>query len=145
MWLCNNKEINSIEDLPENCFGFIYKIVRNSDGKFYIGKKLLNHKKTKRLGKKAIATQTGRGRKKLKEVSYQESDWLNYWGSSKPLLEDIEKLGTENFTKEIIHCAFKSKQLNYLETKYQFQLEVLENDNCYNTNIAGRYFPSDTK
>lgn len=145
MWLYQNKEINSIEDLPKNCFGFIYQITRIEDGKFYIGKKLINHKKTKKLGKKAIATQTGRGRKKTKEISYQESDWLNYWGSSKPLLEEIEQIGTDKFKKEIICFAFKSKQLNYLETKYQFNMCVLEVDNCYNTNIAGRYFPSDVK
>ena len=143
MWIYQNKEIKSIGDLPEQCFGFIYLITRIADGKFYVGKKLIQHKKTKKLGKKAILLQEGRGRKKRKEVSYEESDWIDYWGSSKPLLEDISKLGEDKFSKEIIHFAFKSKQLNYLETKEQFVREVLEVKNSYNTNISGRFFPSD--
>ena len=144
MWLYQNKEIKSIEDLPKDVFGFIYIITNNETGKFYIGKKLIQHKKTKKLGKKAIALQEGRGRKKMKEVSYQESDWIDYWGSCKPLLEDIQTLGENKFKKEILIFAYKSKQLNYLETKTQFVMEVLEVDTSYNTNISGRFFRPDT-
>ena len=70
-------------------------------GKIYIGKKFLQHKKTKKLGKKAMAEQTGPGRKKTKEVTYAESDWKTYWGSCKPLHEDVANIGEDKFYKEI--------------------------------------------
>ena len=141
-WLYENKVIDKIEDFPEGCFGFVYKIVNKDTDQFYIGKKFLSHKKTKKLGKKAIAEQTGPGRKKLKEVTYAESDWKTYWGSCKPLHEDIANIGEDKFYKEILELAWTSKHLSYLEAKYQFTLGVLEKDS-YNDNIQGRYFKKD--
>ena len=61
-WLYLNKVINSIEDLPTNAYGFIYKVI-NPDGKFYIGKKSLYHNTKKKLTKKELLEQTGPGRK----------------------------------------------------------------------------------
>ena len=123
-------------------FGFVYKIVNKETNQFYIGKKFLSHKKTKKLGKKAIAEQTGPGRKKLKEVTYAESDWKTYWGSCKPLLEDVKKLGEDKFYREILEFANTSKHLSYLEAKYQFKLDCLEIDS-YNDNIQARYYRKD--
>jgi hypothetical protein len=68
-WLYKGKEVNDIEDFGEQTpFGFVYMIGNTITGKIYIGKKFLQHKKTKKLGKKAIAEQTGPGRKKLKKL-----------------------------------------------------------------------------
>jgi hypothetical protein len=143
-WLYENKVIDKIEDFPKGCFGFVYIIKNLTTHQFYIGKKFLSHKKTKKLGKKAIAEQTGPGRKKLKEVTYAESDWKTYWGSCKPLLEDVKKLGEDNFSREILEFAITSKHLSYLEAKYQFKLDCLElHVNSYVDNIQGRYFKKD--
>ena len=143
-WLHENKVIDKIEDFPKGCFGFVYIIKNLTTHQFYIGKKFLSHKKTKKLGKKAIAEQTGPGRKKLKEVTYAESDWKTYWGSCKPLLEDVKKLGEQNFSREILEFAITSKHLSYLEAKYQFKLDCLEfHANSYVDNIQGRYFKKD--
>ena len=143
-WLHENKVIDKIEDFPKGCFGFVYIIKNLTTHQFYIGKKFLSHKKTKKLGKKAIAEQTGPGRKKLKEVTYAESDWKTYWGSCKPLLEDVKKLGEDNFSREILEFAITSKHLSYLEAKYQFKLDCLElHANSYVDNIQGRYFKKD--
>jgi hypothetical protein len=143
-WLYENKVIDKIEDFPEGCFGFVYKIINKDTDQFYIGKKFLLHKKTKKLGKKAIAEQTGPGRKKLKEVTYAESDWKTYWGSCKPLLEDVKKLGEDQFFRVILEFAYTSKHLSYLEAKYQFKLDCLEpHVNSYVDNIQGRYFKKD--
>ena len=143
-WLHENKVIDKIEDFPEGCFGFVYKIVNKDTDQFYIGKKFLSHKKTKKLGKKAIAEQTGPGRKKLKEVTYAESDCKTYWGSCKPLLEDVKKLGEDQFFRVILEFAYTSKHLSYLEAKYQFKLDCLESHvNSYVDNIQGRYFKID--
>ena len=145
MWLYKGKEIKSQADFEEHdVFGFIYKITNTETGKFYIGKKFINHKKTKKLGKKAILLQTGKGRKKLKEVSYVESDWIDYFGSSELLLAEVERLGKDKYKREIIHLAFSSKQLSYFETKYQFVYEVLEpQTNSYNSSILGKFFNKD--
>ena len=143
-WLYEDKVIDKIEDFPKGCFGFVYKIVNKETNQFYIGKKFLSHKKTKKLGKKAIAEQTGPGRKKLKEETYAESDWKTYWGSCKPLLEDVKKLGEDKFYREILEFANTSKHLSYLEAKYQFKLDCLEpHVNSYVDNIQGRYFKKD--
>jgi nicotinic acid phosphoribosyltransferase len=141
-WLYQNKVIDKIEDFPEGCFGFVYKITNLQTNQFYIGKKFLTHKKTKKLGKKALLTQTGPGRKKTKEITFSESDWKTYWGSCKPLLEDVKTLGEHLFYKEILEFAFTSKHLSYLEAKHQFVSECLETNN-YNDNIQGRYFKKD--
>jgi hypothetical protein len=42
-WLYENKEINSIEDFPEETFGFIYKVTYLPTNVTYIGKKSLYH------------------------------------------------------------------------------------------------------
>ena len=89
-----------------------------------------------------MAEQIGPGRKKTKEVSYAESDWKTYWGSCKPLLEDVKRLGEDKFYKEILDLAWSSKHLSYLEAKYQFKTDVLET-NSYNDNIQARYYRKD--
>ena len=142
-WLYKGNKIENIEDFGEQIpFGFVYLISNTIDGRIYIGKKFLQHKKTKKLGKKAMAEQTGPGRKKTKEISYAESDWKTYWGSCKPLLEDVARLGEDKFYREILDLAWSSKHLSYLEAKYQFVTCCLET-NSYNDNIQGRYFKKD--
>jgi hypothetical protein len=142
-WLYKGNKIENIEDFGKQTpFGFVYLISNTVDGRIYIGKKFLQHKKTKKLGKKAMAEQTGPGRKKTKEVSYAESDWQTYWGSCKSLLEDVKRLGEDKFYKEILDLAWSSKHLSYLETKYQFKTDVLET-NSYNDNIQARYYRKD--
>jgi len=142
-WLYKGNKIENVEDFGKHTpFGFVYLISNTIDGRIYIGKKFLQHKKTKKLGKKVMAEQTGPGRKKTKEVSYAESDWKTYWGSCKPLLEDVKRLGEDKFYKEILDLAWSSKHLSYLEAKYQFKTDVLET-NSYNDNIQARYYRKD--
>jgi len=142
-WLYKGNKIDNIEDFGEYTpFGFVYIISNTVNNRIYIGKKFLQHKKTKKLGKKIMAEQTGPGRKKTKEVSYAESDWKTYWGSCKPLLEDVKHLGEGNFQREILDLAWSSKHLSYLEAKHQFKTDVLET-NSYNDNIQARYYRKD--
>ncbi len=69
-------------------------------------------------------------------------DWQNYWGSSQPLLEDIEKLGKDKFTKEILMICSNKKLLNYWEVAYQIKEDVLLKDS-YNATILGKYYRKD--
>lgn len=140
-WLYNNKIVESITDLPEETYGFIYRII-SPTGKFYIGKKSLIHNIKKPLTKKEIAEQSGPGRKATKKVVQKESDWKTYYGSAKDLKEDLDKIGKENFTREIIKICYTKKELTYWEIAIQCKEDVLFRD-TYNDNINGCYYRKD--
>jgi hypothetical protein len=142
MWLYENKVINKIEDFPKETFGFIYKITNNETGKFYIGKKQLMSKTNVKLGKKEkAALPTQRGRTPSKKLIVKEADWQNYWGSNKPLLEEL-KLGKNKFTREILMVCSSKKMLTYWEAAYQIKEDVLLRD-TYNETILGHYYKKD--
>lgn len=146
MWLYNEKVINSIEDMPQDTFGFIYIVTHRPTGKSYIGKKVLYHNVKKKLTKKELAEQTGPGRKSATKVVVKESDWKTYYGSAKPILELIKDGKQEDFTREIIQLVPNKKLLTYYECKLLFQYGVLENPNYYyNDNILGKFFTKDFK
>jgi len=142
MWLHKGKVINSIEDMPQGTFGFIYITTHNSSGISYIGKKSLYHNVRRKLTKKELAEHTGRGRKPTTEVVQKESDWKTYYGSAKELKEDITNIGKENFTREILRICYTKKSLTYWEIAYQCKEDVLLNS-TYNDNILGKFFRKD--
>jgi predicted SPOUT superfamily RNA methylase MTH1 len=142
MWLHKNKVINKIEDFPKETFGFIYKITNNETGKFYIGKKQLMSKTNVKLGKKEkAALPTQRGRTPSKKLVVKEADWQNYWGSNKPLLEEL-KSHKDKFTREILMVCSSKKMLTYWEAAYQIKLDVLLIDS-YNETVLGHYYKKD--
>lgn len=151
MWYYNNEIYDNINIFPEKSFGFVYKITNISDisdrkGYFYIGKKQLWSERNIKLGKKEleiIAELKKPGKKPTKKKVIKESDWQKYYGSEPLLKEDVKELGVHSFKREILHIAKSKKELTYSEIKYQFQLQVLELENTYNSNIEGRYFKSD--
>ena len=114
---------------PEDYVGFVYKITRVKDGKFYIGKKQFWSRRSKKV----------KGRKNRKWTT-TESNWKVYTSSSKELKEEI-KNNEDGFTFDIIHLCKTKRELGYLETKEQFNQEVLEpHTNSFNKNILGKYF-----
>jgi hypothetical protein len=48
------------------------------------------------------------------------------------LKSDIEKLGAENFTREILYFCPSRGIASYLEAREQFERKVLETDDYYN-------------
>ena len=144
MWLYKEKVINSIEDMPQDTFGFIYIVTHKPSGKSYIGKKSLFHNIKKKLTKKELAEQTGPGRKSATRVVVKESDWKTYYGSAKPIMELIKGGKQEEFTREILQLVPNKKLLTYYECKYLFEYSVLENpDGYFNDNILGKFFTKD--
>jgi len=134
MWLYKDKEINSIDDMPADTFGFVYLITHTPSGKKYLGKKQL------------IANRTLpplKGSKRKRKIQ-KESDWQTYYGSQAEIKilvkESKDKL---DFIREIIIFTSTKKQLTYFETKLQFVNEVLENDEYLNSNILGKFFRKD--
>jgi hypothetical protein len=144
MWLYKNKEVLSLEDLPQDTYGFIYISIHQPTGKSYIGKKSLFHNVKKKLTKNQLAEQTGRGRKPTTEVVQKESDWKTYYGSAKPILDLIKEGKQEEFTREILQLVTNKKLLTYYECKYLFMLGVIEQpDGYFNDNILGKFFRKD--
>jgi len=111
-----------VEEISEEYVGFVYLITNLTNDRKYIGKKLAQFKVTKKPLKG----------KKNKRRSTKESDWRTYWGSSPHLQEDVEQLGPENFTREILYYCTSRGELSYLEAKEQFDREVLKTDEYYN-------------
>jgi hypothetical protein len=143
MWLYNNKVVETIEDIPANTFGFIYITTHISSGISYIGKKSLYHNVKRKLTKKELAEQTGRGRKSTTETIQKESDWKTYYGSEEFIKQKIKEKKQDEFKREIIHFVENKKMLTYFECKYQFMYGVIENENYLNSNILGKFYKKD--
>jgi len=144
MWWYQNKEVLSLEDLPQDTYGFIYISIHQPTGKSYIGKKSLFHNVRKKLTKKQLVEQTGRGRKPTTEIVQKESDWKTYYGSAKPILDLLKEGKQEEFTREILQLVTNKKLLTYYECKYLFMLGVIEQPEGYfNDNILGKFFRKD--
>ncbi len=82
-------------------FGFVYIITNTKTTKAYVGCKQY----------------FSLGKKKMK--------WETYTGSSKYLKEDIEKIGKEHFTFEVIAEYKNKRSLRYYEAYYQMKWNVL--------------------
>ena len=144
MWLYNDKEVSSLEDFPADTYGFIYQVTHVPSGFSYIGKKVLHHNVKKKLTKKQLAEQTGRGRKSSTEVIQKESDWKTYYGSAKPILELLKQGRQDEFERVILKLVPSKKLLTYYECKYLFTMGVLEKpEKWYNNNVLGKFFRKD--
>jgi hypothetical protein len=130
-WLFENKQI---DELPEDCIGFVYLITNTITGRKYIGKKLAKFSKTTY---KTVKLKNG-NKKKKKIRSKIDSDWQLYYGSSPELSKDIEKLGNENFTREILYYCKSKAECSYIEAREQFNRKVLESTDYYNGHIQVR-------
>ena len=119
---------NTLETLPEECVGFVYLITNTTTGRMYVGKKLARFKRSRPPLKG----------KKNKRRHTVESDWQDYYGSSDLLTEDVNKLGKEKFTREILFWCKSKSELSYVEAREQFSRKVLETNDYYNGHIRVR-------
>jgi hypothetical protein len=143
MWKYKEDLISDINQIPEGAFGFVYEVQHLPSGKRYVGRKQLISVTTKALGKKELAELTDKRASKKKKVQ-KESDWKTYYGSQSEIKQLIKDGKEKEFERRILQFAFSPKHLTYLETKYLFSLEVLENPNVfYNDNILGKFFRKD--
>ena len=121
-WIYQN---SPVEELPEDCVGFVYIIVNTLSGRKYIGKKLAKFSKT---AYKVVKLKNGT-KKKKKIRSKVDSDWLTYWSSSEDLKADVAALGEDKFSREILRYCNSKNELSYYEAKYQFEYDVLLDEN----------------
>jgi hypothetical protein len=130
-----------VESLPDDCVGFVYIITNTTNNKKYIGKKLAKFSKTTY---KTVKLKNG-NKKKKKIRSKIDSDWQEYYGSSPNLTEDINKLGKDNFKREILYYCKSKSECSYIEAREQFTQKVLESDEYYNGHIQVRVHGSHIK
>lgn len=150
-WTFKEKEIESIEDMPQDTYGFIYVVEHIPSGKKYLGKKVLYFTRNKKLGKKETEAlklerkEKGlRGRVPVKKKVVKESDWKTYYGSQKEILKLVKEGKKGEFKRTILKFVPSKKLLTYYETKYLFIKEVLEHENEYiNDNILGKFYRKD--
>jgi hypothetical protein len=143
-WIYKTDKIYDISQFPEGTYGFIYIVTHAPTLKSYIGKKALHHNVKKKLTKKELAEQTGPGRKPTTKLTQKESDWKTYYGSAKPILELIKQGKQDEFQRKILALSPNKKILTYLECKYLFKYEVLENpEDYFNDSILGKFYTSD--
>jgi hypothetical protein len=124
-WTYEGKVIN---ELPEWVTGFVYQITNTTNGRMYIGKKLARFKRSRKPLK-------GRVNKRRYTV---DSDWKDYYGSSDDLTIDVNKLGKDKFTREILFYCKSKAELSYIEAREQFARKVLESNDYYNGHIRVR-------
>jgi len=116
-WIYEDKPFS--DEQSEDYFGFVYIITNLDTEKKYIGKKFFTKAKTKIVNK----------RKKRTRV---QSDWLDYFGSNKLLIEEVKNKGQDKFRREIIKLCKSKGECSYWEAKLQFEHDVLYSDNYYN-------------
>jgi hypothetical protein len=121
MWLFRDKTFSS-SDIPEGAVGFVYTITNNDNGLKYVGQKRFYRPVTKA----PLKGQT----KKRKSII--ESDWKTYVGSSLEVKKQVKELGLQAFTREIHAICYTKGMLSYTESKMQFDLGVLFDDNYLN-------------
>ena len=106
-------------------FGFVYLITNTKTTKAYVGCKQY----------------FSMGKKKRKHK------WEIYTGSSKYLNADIEKIGKEHFTFEVIAEYKNKRSLRYYEAYYQMKWDVLtaviegtDEPAYYNSYVGGKFY-----
>lgn len=145
MWFYNDQEVKTLEDLERESgyelpFGFVY-VILYTDGTYYIGKKQVwTYKESPALKfdkiRKGHAGFVNRRKKKSivkMERHIVEHKWQEYEGSHTQDRADIH-------TKRILEIAKTKRHLTYLEAKYQFLYNVLEDPYSLNNNILGSFF-----
>ena len=102
---------------------FVYLIENLHNGRKYLGKKLLTKAKTLPKTKK---------RKRVQRLRV-ESDWQEYYGSNKALLEDVDKIGQDKFKRTILRLCRTKGEASYYEAKYIFESDAIILDCYYNS------------
>ena len=103
MWFYKDRVIESIEDMPEGTFGFIYEVHHIPTGRKYIGKKVLEFNRT---------LPPLKGTKRKRKV-VKESDWKTYYGSHKEIKDLIKENKQDEFRREILMYTLQ-KTINLL-------------------------------
>lgn len=139
MWLYNKKPFRAedYELVKDDYYGFIYQITCFAEGKYtyYWGRKAFSHTKRTKLSKKARV-----GTRKRIKIAKVDSKWLEYKGSSKPLLTYLDENPDALLIKEIIMFCKTRSDLTYRETELLIDKDVLFRTDCWNGSVGGKWY-----
>ncbi len=148
-WLYKDKEV-SIEDIPEDAVGFVYKIIHTPTGKYYIGKKSLESVRTVKIGKRELERIKAerkelklRGSAPKKKKVRKISDWETYYSSNEWINEEVKSGKGDEFSREILQFCNSKKTLSYYEVEWMFRYDVLRDEMSLNGNISGKWYKRD--
>lgn len=151
MWRIRGKELKDF-DIPKEAIGFVYYMCTD-EGKFYIGKKNLFtdrwqevsenvYRKLKAEGaevkktKNKALSKAGEPVWRYKKRVIKESDWRTYKSSNK----ELKKFPVDRLVRDILCFCTTKQELTYWETYYQFYYDCLNDEECYNDNILGKFY-----
>lgn len=145
MWLYKDMEVKTLDDLEEIAgyelpFGFVY-LINYVDDTYYIGKKQAwGYKeapalKFDKIRKRHVCFVTRRKKRSMIKMERYiiEHNWQDYEGSHKEERPEID-------SKLILGIGRTKRHLTYLEARYLFLYDVLEDENSRNRNILGAFF-----
>lgn len=115
-----------LTDVPTGFVGFVYEISNLLDGRKYIGKKSFIFK----IAKKPLKGQ------KRRRISYEESDWRDYFGSNTELQADVARHGVGNFHRRILMLCKTKAEMSYYEAKFQLETDAILRDDYYNSWVS---------
>ena len=115
MWKYGDHTVQNINNLPKGCTAIVYQITNSTTGQWYVGKKNL-YKKDK-----------------------SESDWKTYKSSNKEVKEWF-KTNPNSVEKRILTVCFTKLGATYFEMKALACMAALEDINCVNANILGKFY-----
>ena len=152
-WTYKGQLITELSDMPNNVFGFIYKITNGKTNEFYIGKKQVVSVRKRNFGKREIAALEDKRMKKYEMIT-KESDWKQYRSSNKIVkswFEENERALAEGrnddinaqLKLEILRFCSNKKSLTYYELQEQFAHDVLGDELALNDNLLGKFFRKD--
>lgn len=152
-WTYKGQLITELSDMPNNVFGFIYKITNGKTGQYYIGKKQVLSIRKRNFGKREIAALEDKRMKKYEMVE-KESDWKEYRSSNPTVklwfheneeaLKQNRRDAINNQLKlEILRFCSNKKSLTYYELQEQFAHDVLGDELALNDNLLGKFFRKD--
>ena len=139
--------------MPENVFGFIYKITNGKTDEYYIGKKQVLSVRKRNFGKREIAALEDKRMKKYEYVT-KESDWKEYRSSNKVVKGWFDENETalnegrnddinDRLELRILRFCSNKKSLTYYELQEQFAHDVLADEDSLNDNLLGKFFRKD--
>lgn len=152
-WTYKGRVITEISDMPEDVFGFIYKITNGKTDEYYIGKKQVLSIRKRNFGKREIESLADKRMKKYEYVT-KESDWKDYRSSNKVVkgwFEENKKALNEGRNDDIndqlelriLRFCSNKKSLTYYELQEQFAHDVLGDELSLNDNLLGKFYRKD--
>ena len=123
MWIFDDKEIHSHDDLHPECTDFVY-LITYTNGQMYLGKKTVRSKRKRPPLK---------GKKRCRRIM-TNLPFVNYEGSH------AKETDLEISKKEILYQCSSKKTATYIEAALLFEHDAIFKEDFLNENISGTFY-----